>query len=234
MKRHIFSPLLLLCVAATYAAQSPAAADTPAGVSVIKFNWRNTTYRPGWDNPTLSADSQSLEDLRTLASQDLGVSRVATPNGNSPARPRDRATDKGSTKVNVSEINAPPPSGPKGRREEYAYQLQLRNEGEGTIEAVDWEYVFLDASTGGELASHRFQTIHRARPGKSLTLVGTSAAPPTRIISAAALGGKHKFFEERIVVRCVVYSDRTVRWRAGATESDCADIKASMSQARRQ
>jgi hypothetical protein len=226
MKRHIFSPLLLLCVAAAYAAQSPAVSDAPAGVAVEKFNWRNTTYRPGWDNSSVSADSQSLEDLRTLPSQDLGVSRTPTPNGMPPTRPRERTTESGnSTKSRVSDVSAASPSLSKQRKEEYAYQVQIRNAGEATIEAVDWEYLFLDTATGDELARHRFQTFRRARPGKSVTLVGASGAPPTRVISAASLGGKRKFFEERIVVRCVAYSDGTVRWRAGGAESDCDEIK---------
>ena len=118
------------------------------------------------------------------------------------------------------------PSGPKQRREEYSYQVQLRNDGEATIAAVDWEYLFLDGLTGREMARHRFQSFRRAKPGKSLTLSGTSAAPPTRVVNAAAArGGKSSFFEERIVVRCVAYADGSVRWRAGGGEADCADIK---------
>jgi hypothetical protein len=235
MKRHVFSPLLLLCVVAAYAAQMPATADAPAGVSVVKFNWRNLTYRPGWDNPTVSADSQTLEDPRPILSQDTGGSRIATPNGSSSTRPRERmGENKGSTRGSATDDASMPSSASNARREEYVYQLEIRNAGEGTIEAVDWDYVFLDASTGGELARHRFQTIRRARPGKSLTLVGTSATPPTRVISAAALGGKRKFFDERVVVRCVAYSDGTVRWRARGAESDCAELKAVAGQARRQ
>jgi hypothetical protein len=45
--------------------------------------------------------------------------------------------------------------------------------------------------------------------------------------AAAARGGKSNLFEERIVVRCVAYSDGTVRWRDGGGEADCADIKSA-------
>jgi hypothetical protein len=234
MKRHIFSPLLLLCLAAGAAAQLPAAtSDAPDGVAVLKFNWRNVTYRPGWDVSNVSADSHSLEDLRTLPSQDLGISRMPAPVGVSTRRPRERPEHPTSSSPPQAPITASAPSGPPGRREEYSYQAQIRNAGEATIEAVDWEYVFLDATTGSEMARHRFQTFHRARPGKSLTLVGTSAAPPTRIVNAASQGGKRSAFEERVVVRCVAYSDGSVRWRAGGAEGDCDAIKTAASQARR-
>lgn len=235
MKRHVFSPLLLLLLAAPFAApaQTPAApAEAPTGVSVVKYNWRNTTYRPGWDSSGMSAADQSVEDLRTAGSHDLGTPRVATPMAAPAGRQRDRAEDKvaagASTKGRREDHAADKPSGPRGRTEEYTYQVQIKNAGETTIEAVDWEYLFLDSQTGGEMARHRFQTFRRAKPGKSLTLSGTSAAPPTRVVNAAAArGGKGNPFRELIVVRCVAYSDGTVRWRDGGGEADCAGIKSA-------
>ncbi|MCA1620806.1 MAG: hypothetical protein LC795_16160 [Acidobacteria bacterium] len=237
MKRRIFSPLLLLLVAAPFAAsaQTPAPAEAPAGVSVTKYNWRNASYRPGWDSSGMSADSQGVEDLRTSGSHDLGTPRVATPIPSSSGRQRDRAEERvtagASTEGRRDEHTVSRPSGPRGRKEEYTYQVQIKNGGEATIEAVDWEYLFLDSLTGGEMARHRFQTFRRAKPGKSLTLSGTSASPPTRVVNAgAARKGMDNLFEERIVVRCVAYSDGTVRWRDGGGEADCADIKAAASR----
>lgn len=234
MKRHIFSPLLLL-LAAPFAApaQTPAPAEAPSGVSVVKYNWRNATHRPGWDSSGMSAADQSVEDLRTPGSHDMGTPRVAAPMQSTIGRNRDRAEERvsagASTEGRRDEHTAAKPSGPKGRKEEYTYQVQIKNAGEATIEAVDWEYLFLDSLTGGEMARHRFQSFRRAKPGKSLTLSGTSAAPPTRVVnaSAAARAGMDKLFEERIVVRCVAYSDGTVRWRDGGGEADCADIKSA-------
>ncbi|HEX8282341.1 MAG TPA: hypothetical protein VF588_03260 [Pyrinomonadaceae bacterium] len=234
MKRRVFSPLLLLLLAAPLAAsaQTPAPAEAPAGVSVMKYTWRNATYRPGWDSSSMSAADQSVEDLRTLGSLDLGTPRVATPIPSSQGRPRDRAEERVSARASSNgrrdEITAARPSGPKGRKEEYTYEVQIKNAGEATIEAVDWEYLFLDGLTGGEMARHRFQSFRRAKPGKSLRLSGTSAAPPTRVVNAAAArGGRGNLFDERVVVRCVAYSDGTVRWRDGGGEADCADIKAA-------
>lgn len=236
MKRRIFSPLLPLLLAAPFAAsaQTSAPAEAPSGVSVVKYNWRNATYRPGWDSSGMSAADQSVEDLRTVGSHDMGTPRVATPIPAAAGRQqRDRAEERvtsGASNKGRSrdDITAAQPSGPKGRREEYTYQVQIKNAGEATIAAVDWEYLFLDGLTGGEMARHRFHSFQRAKPGKSLTLSGTSASPPTRVVNAAAArGGKSNLFEERIVVRCVAYSDGTVRWRDGGGEADCADIKSA-------
>lgn len=233
MKRHSLSPLLLLLAAAfVTVAQTPAPAEAPAGVSVLKYNWRNATYRPGWDSSGMSAADQSVEDLRTSGSNDLGAPRVASPVLGPSGRQRDRVEDRvaaaAPTEGRKADIPVDKPSGPKSRKEEYTYQVQIKNAGEATIEAVDWEYLFVDGLTGGEMARHRFQSFRRAKPGKSLTLSGTSAAPPTRVVSAAtAQSGKSNLFEERIVVRCVAYSDGTVRWREGGGEADCADIKAA-------
>ena len=235
MKRHIFSPLpLLLLLASPFAAsaQSPAPSEAPAGVSVVKYNWRNASYRPGWDSGGMSATDQGVEDLRTPGSHDLGTPRVATPISSSVGRTRDRVEDRvaaGAQTEGRREEHVPGrPSDPKGRKEEYTYQVQIKNAGEATIEAVEWEYLFLDGLTGKEMARHRFQNFRRAKPGKSLTLSGTSAAPPTRVVNAAAArDGRDSLFEERVVVRCVAYSDGTVRWRDGGGEADCADIKAA-------
>lgn len=234
MKRHIFSPLLPLLLAAPFAAhaQTPAPAEAPSGVSVVKYNWRNATYRPGWDNSGMSAADQSIEDLRTPGSHDMGTPRVAVPIPAASGRQRDRAEERVAAGARSGgrrdDVTAAKPSGPKGLKEEYTYEVQIKNAGEATIEAVDWEYLFLDGLTGGEMARHRFQSFRRAKPGKSLTLSATSASPPTRVVNAAAArGGRSNLFEERIVVRCVAYSDGTVRWRDGGGEADCADIKSA-------
>lgn len=233
MKRRIFSPLLLL-LAVPFAApaQTTAPSEAPPGVSVLKYNWRNATYRPGWDSGGMSAADQGVEDLRTAGSHDLGAPRVATPILSPVGRQRDRTEERvaaaAQTEGRRAEISPSRPSAPRGRKEEYTYHVQIRNSGEATIEAVDWEYLFLDSLTGGEMARHRFQSFRRAKPGKSLTLSGTSAAPPTRVVNAAAArDGRNSLFDERVVVRCVAYSDGTVRWRDGGGEADCADIKAA-------
>ncbi|PYT04455.1 MAG: hypothetical protein DMF65_02040 [Acidobacteria bacterium] len=234
MRRRIFGPLLLLCMASA-SAQSPTVGDAPSGVAIVKFSWYNVTYRQGWDDSPDSAANHTLEDARSFPAQDSAATQFPRPIGSSPStssRGRDRsAQTRPSGGDEQTPASAPILSGRKV--ETYTYQVQVRNEGVGTIEAVDWEYNFMDAATRGLVARHRFQTFRRVKPGKSSTLSYTSATPPTRVISAAPHDGKSKPFEERIIIRCVAYSDGTVRWRADGAESDCDEIRKA-SEARRQ
>ena len=232
MRRRIFGPLLLLCVASA-SAQSPAVGDAPSGVSIVKFSWYKVTYRPGLDDSPDSAANHTLEDTRNIPPQDSAATQFPTrPIGSGTLGRRERpAPSRPAGSEEQTPSNAPIVSGRKV--ETYTYQVQVKNDGEGTIEAVDWEYLFLDAGTRGLLARHRFQTFRRVKPGKSSTLSYTSATPPTRVISASPLDGKSKLFEEQVRIWCVAYSDGTVRWREGGAQSDCDDIKKA-SQARRQ
>lgn len=235
MKRRIFSPLLLLFFATAASAQSPSAPAAPGGVSVVKFSWYGTIYRQGWDSSANSADNETMEDPRSSPMQDPGVSRLPRPSG-APVnigRNRERAVQSRDPLSGAEQSTSGGPSSPRQRVEEYTYQVQIKNEGAATIEAVEWEYLFLDAGTGGELARHRFQTFRRARPGKSLTLSATSNAPPARVVNASARDAGRKPFDERVVVRCVAYSDGTLRWREGGSARDCDEMRKA-SQARRQ
>jgi hypothetical protein len=207
--------LFLLCAAAV-SAQSPVKHEAPPGVDIVKFNWRGVTQRPGWDAPFVSASDQTPEDTRGLPAQEP---RVARPPAPTPSRARE-------TRVRPSDATTPALRIPADRSTAYTYEVQVRNTGAGTIEAVEWEYVFLDPSTGGELARHRFHTARRAGPGKSLKLDGSSYAPPTRIVRADAPGrDQKKAFDERIRIRCVVYADGTAAWRANGAEADCDDLR---------
>ena len=46
MRRRIFGPLLLLCVASA-SAQSPTVGDAQNRLAIVKFSWYNVTYRQG-------------------------------------------------------------------------------------------------------------------------------------------------------------------------------------------
>ena len=226
MRSRIFGPLLLLCVASA-SAQSPAVGDAPGGVSVVKFRWYSVTYRQGLDDSPDSAANHTLEDTHSLPGQDSSATQFPTrPIGSaSPGSTRERPA---LNRPAVTDNEQTPAAGPtlSGRKTEtYTYEVQVKNDGGATIEAFDWEYIFTDAGTRGVLARHRFQTFRRVKPGKSSTLSYTSTTPPTRVISAAPRDDKSKPFEENIRIRCVAYSDGTMRWRADGAESDCDSLK---------
>ena len=92
MRRRIFGPLLLLCLASA-SAQSPTVGDAPSGVAIVKFSWYNVTYRQGWDDPPDSAANHTLEDTRSFPAQDSTATQFPRPIG-SPSSSSSRARDR--------------------------------------------------------------------------------------------------------------------------------------------
>lgn len=225
--RRRFLTSLVLAFAVGLSAQSSVEPDTPVGVSVLKFNWHKLTYREGWDAPQDPASSHEL-DPRNDSSRDLGLSQFPTAVGTVPyTRASDRTWERKRPRAATeNQSSAGDQAAHKDKVEEYTYQVRIKNVSGKTIEAVDWEYLFLDPGAGSEFARHRFQSFRRAEPGKSLTLVGTSFAPPTRVLNARQ-DNKTKPQEENLVIRCVLYSDGTAGWRTAGTEGDCESIRKS-------
>ena len=233
-----------LACAAGGAAQSPASGDAPADVTVVKFNWQRLPRNTGWDAPTFPATSQSVEDLRgTPLPQESGVDRLPNPVGRSTSASSSRERRRASNSTALPPVSndqpaipnqtdtAPRPPARGG--EEYIYRLRIKNGGVRRVESVDWEYVFFDPASGKELGRHRFVTPRRARPGETVTLDAPSLAPPSRTVPASSLDKKRGVFDERIVVRCIVYSDGTFARRDGAAEADCDGLRTFAAGARR-
>ncbi|MCA1613000.1 MAG: hypothetical protein LC800_02360 [Acidobacteria bacterium] len=244
MKRgvHVFLFLLLCAAAGTAQTPTPAAAESPAGVAVIKFNWERVPEDTGWDAPAFPVTSQTVEDPRGADRAPVGSGRTSSVNST-----RERGTLRGapapvSAELPATQTQSAPPSPPTPQRHPmpargkgaYVYRLRLKNGGERRVESVDWEYLFLDPETKKELARHRFTSPQRAKPSETFTLKALSASPPSRVVTASALGKKRKPFDERIVVRCVAYADGTFARREGAAESDCDGLREVASRARRQ
>jgi hypothetical protein len=229
--RNVITLVLLGAVAASGQALAPT--EAPTGVAVTKYSWHNATRRAGWDAPMQSATDQTIGHPLAANGPIPDNNPIRRqPTGSSPLRKGQEVVgDRRPTRAEEAADRPPDAAAPDARGrllEEYAYEVRIRNEGAETIEAVEWEYLFVEPGAGKELARHRFHSFRRAKPGKSLKLTGTSAAPPTRVVSAAGAGGdgKRKLFEERIVIKCVIYADGSVRWRDSGAASDCDGIKA--------
>jgi hypothetical protein len=227
MKLLLVTSSLLVCAAAAVA-QTPTQPDTPAGVTILKISSRSMIRSRDWDTPRDSATNQTVEDPRSLPSRDPNISQSPVPVGSVPmTRARDRTSQTKGPRSGDTQIATNTPPAPNRKVEDYSYEARIKNVGEATITAVAWEYLFLDPASGNQLASHRFRSFRKAEAGKSVTLSGKSIGPPTRVISAAGTDDKRRLFDERVVIKCVAYTDGTVRWLATASESDCADIRSS-------
>ena len=105
--------------------------------------------------------------------------------------------------------------------EYYVYKARVKNTGGTEIQAVRWEYVFVDAGTQEEVGRHQFYSTDKIRPGKEVTLVGASASAPAKVVSAEALSKDAQApFVGRVIVKCIAYSGRTL-WKQPSFTGDC-------------
>lgn len=243
MKMRVTVTLILLCAAVSMAraGADEGASVSPRGVTILRFDWYENRHHSDWDKYG-AVDASQNGTVAPPMTAPAGQARVGTEvsagrrhgSGNSDTSQRvTRADDPGAPPSATSAIpvTGPPLMSRKGV--EYVYRVKLRNDGEKAISAVDWEYQFLNPDTGQEIAHHRFESLGGVKPGKSRTLESTSVAPPARVVSADALGrdGKARY-KERVVIRCVAYSDGSVSWHDSGDPDDCARLK-RLAQARR-
>jgi hypothetical protein len=112
----------------------------------------------------------------------------------------------------------------------FEYRIVVRNTGAKTIKVVEWDYIFLDPETAKELSRHRFRSRVTIKPGKSARLAEFSATPPTRAISARALGESVRGdFGERVAFSRIEYADKRA-WRARPRQTGARDAESRPEQ----
>jgi hypothetical protein len=194
--------LALALLLFVFGATNFAAAFAQGGeeVSILKFGWHRERISPRASVAEFaSADAlreQSRNEGRLSSarnSQDKGtLGRVETSvNRQNDAEAKARQT-------------APP-------RDGYRYKVTLRNDGQKVIKSIEWDYLFIDPSTGKEVAHHQFASDERIKPGKSKEISVLYLVPPVKTISAAVLGKKEPMpFQEQVVVVRIFYSDGSI------------------------
>ena len=120
-----------------------------------------------------------------------------------------------------SNLETLPPTAPKraggsdfaGQIVFYLYKAKFNNTGEKAIQALEWEYAFVDPGTQAEVGRHSYVHKVKLRPGKSVELMGLSEEPPAQVVdvkdskkSAQELREK---YAERIRVNRILYADGT-------------------------
>jgi hypothetical protein len=115
---------------------------------------------------------------------------------------------------------------PRPRSPFYVYSVKIKNEGKKAITGVAWEYLVTDPADNSELSRHRFWTWEKVGSTKSKTLEGRSPSPPSNIVSVAGLQkDKRSPYLEKVILKCVMYSDGTTWTSAESTEHDCQRLK---------
>ena len=239
MRIRFLLTLLITC-AGVASAQSPSQSSAPNSIAVGKFSARPIPTRTDWDAPSdsASATNQTIEDLRSLPSRDPNVSPVPVPVGMAATvRGRDRVIESKKPRTADAPIYLPPRSTPlpgvtvSQNRTVYNYEVRITNVGKDTITAVAWEYWFVQPETGIQMDRRKFRNFRRLDPGRTITLNGKSYGP--RVVSVAGQEKKRKPFEERVVIKCIAYSDGKFNSLDLFSESDCDLIRTDKQQQRR-
>jgi hypothetical protein len=204
MKARAISLSLLLCanafvVVAAAAAALPRQDAAAAGVEVLSFSWTRERIRQRPSMLPLASPDELIRQSRSeaqLAAARNAANRGAAGRTETQIKNHEDATAK-------ARQTAPPEDG-------YRYTVKLRNDGGKTVKSIDWDYLFLDPSTGREVARHQFTSDDTVKPGKTKEVSVLYLTPPVRTVSAKAISKKDTMaFEERVLLVRILYSDGT-------------------------
>ena len=193
---------LLLFVAFAFNGQTPATRVDTAEVEVVKFNW--SKERINWDQNPFSGPNENFHEMqfRTRAERRASdAKRVNSPEASKLEK--DARTDAAIIQAERQKKGPP--------RYTFLYRTSIKNTSEKAIKEIDWDYIFVDVSTGEELGRRQFTSVQTIGPGKTKELSFMLSTPPTQRISVFALDKKEKTgLGERVVIVRVQYSDGSV------------------------
>ena len=188
---------LLMCaaVAGVSKAQDTSAALSPP-LEVLKLKWEKQVRLPRNFDPSIIPTGGTFSDptAKTIPTNPVDATRAAT-----------------SARSAAAASNNSFPATPASMPVYYVYSLKMRNDANKGIEAVAWDYLFLDPNTGAELARHQFLSYVKADPLHSATLQAQMRTPPVRILRATGQTARTRPIE-RAEIQCVLFTDDTV-WR---------------------
>ena len=200
--------------------------NTPDSVSVLKASWQKHTFRPGWDDPLNPASNGAGQDMRTNMPRDPTVVNTTANSQPLPTSSRvferreQLSREQRESARSTGTESSDPATAPTRPVDQYVYEIKVLNSSGKPIEAIDWEYSIAESeNTPGP----RFHTFRRIKPASAATLTGKSSAPPARVVNARS--SQVATLPSRVIIRCVLYSDGTVSWRAAAQERDCDGLK---------
>ncbi|HEX8774100.1 MAG TPA: hypothetical protein VF735_10860 [Pyrinomonadaceae bacterium] len=196
-------PAFVLCLFCVCVARAQDAKDSlaPPAVTVIKLKW--------------SRELQPFRQYRDLVAP-RSYSEEFFP-----------TFDSNSTLPSARPRRVPSPFPPSGRFSYiYVYSAKLMNDSAKAIKAVAWDYVFSNPGSNEELKRHQFYSFRKIRAHEKGTLRGSSAAPPSNVVSAGGLGKDGRSpYDERVEFRCVFYADGTEWKHPAASELECFNLR---------
>lgn len=200
---RLITPLLITLITISAMAQETAKSADPSDVTVLEQSWRKE-YRDTQRDPNPLKPNE--DQIRITRAQKAHI------------KAQDNALPNQTTTPPMPASGPKPVTPERGMFVTYVYKIKVKNTGEKTIKALDWEYQFLDPSTQEIKEQRKITSKLKLAPGQSQGLERRMTRKPTVVVSADQLGRKQKDqFTERAVITRIIYSDGSV-WRRPKTE----------------
>jgi hypothetical protein len=177
-------------------------AQSDPAVELVKFSW--SKERLNWERNPFGGPNENFHQMQFRARSEKRVSDAKR--SNSPELGKiEKEAKADAAIVDIANQNTAPP------RYYFMYRASMRNLSTKPIKEIDWDYVFLDATTGEELDRRQFTSVQNIGPGKQKELTFTLPTPPTRRVSVYSLDKKEKVgIGERVIIVRVTYADGSV------------------------
>ena len=209
---------LLVCGAAR--AQSETA-KAKSGVEILKLKWEKQVRLPRNFDPSVIPTNGIFNTME---------SRTTVPGSTQAPYGNDARRDAAARSAAMGPVDYFP-NAPSRMPVSYLYSLTVRNVGIKTIQAVAWDYVFINPTSQAVVGNHHFLSYGIARPAQSVTLKGSQRSRPLSVLSVTTNAGSNKKSAkplERAVIQCVLYEDETTWHNPAAPEGVCELLKNSM------
>jgi hypothetical protein len=190
--------LLLTPTARVAFAQTSAPLTDASGLEIIKSSW--SKERIGWENDPFRGPIENFDEMRARTRNEKRISDAK--------RGGSGAADKIQQEAKADAANIATQHKTTTSRYVFTYKTTVRNNSNKTIKSIDWDYIFLEKSTGTELGRQQFTSDEKIGPGKSKELVVAITKPPTQTISVTALNkNEGDALLGRVMVVRVQYAD---------------------------
>jgi hypothetical protein len=110
------------------------------------------------------------------------------------------------------------------RTQFFVYSMEVTNNGPKPIQALTWDFVFLDAGTGAELRHHLLANFKKVSIHDKKILRFTTRAAPPRVVSAGGLEKDLRSpFAVKARVKCLLYTDGST-WEQPHSADGCKSL----------
>jgi hypothetical protein len=207
---------LLLCNFACASALAQSQTQQPlSNIEILKLRWEKQARLPRNFDPSVIPTGAVFSNME---------SRTAIP-GSIQAPFGDEARQEAARR---SAALAPVdifPNAPARMPVFYVYSIKIRNDGEKTVSAIAWDYVFIHAITKAVIGNHQLLSYSVIKPGRVVTLRSAQRTRPIAVLQAGKpdAKGQASRFLERAVIQCVLYADETI-WKNPAGRDDVCDL----------